>query len=575
MAKRLAISLGQYSDAGAKPENQDFHGAIIPDGNDLQTKGIAIAIADGISTSANGAAASSTAVKSFLTDYYCTPESWSVKTAGERVVSAANSWLFAQNGRVLSDSERERGHVTTFSALIVKSRTAHLFHVGDTRISRISGQSVEPLTTDHRLTLSSHESYLSRALGVEAAVEIDYARTSLQPHDIFLLTTDGIHDHLDNAVIIGTIAAHSSNLDESARILAQTALANGSTDNLTIQIVRIDALADGDVSDVSSRDNDLPPAPVLEPPAQFEGYDILRQLHASSRSHIYLARDSETETLVALKVPSIDMRGDARYLARFALEEWAARRVNNAHIIKAGTAIRPRQHIYSVAEYIEGTTLAQWMLDHPAASLTDMRAFVSQIATGLQALHRKEMCHQDLRPHNIMIDGNNVAKIIDLGSIWIAGVDEQANDLVTDEILGTHQYTAPERFLGAAPTSQADLYSLGVIAYQMLTGKLPYGTKVAAADSRAKQKKLKYRPAAASNEDIPAWVDAAIAKAVHPDPAQRYEYLSEFVFDLSNPNRQLQMPGKVPLLERNPVLKWQMLSAVLALLLAISLVWRN
>ena len=141
MRPHLAISLGQYSAAGAKDANQDFHGSLVPEGAELATKGIAVAIADGISTSALGATASETAVKSFLTDYFATSDAWSVRTSGERVIAATNSWMHAQNvrGGPVSDESRERGMITTFSAMVLKSRSAHIFHVGDARIARLGG----------------------------------------------------------------------------------------------------------------------------------------------------------------------------------------------------------------------------------------------------------------------------------------------------------------------------------------------------------------------------------------------------------------------------------------------------
>ena len=99
MASDLAITIGQYSDKGAKAENQDFYGAIIPDGPALALKGIAIAIADGISSSAFGRIAAESAVRSFLTDYYATSDAWTVKTAASRVIAATNSWLHGETRR--------------------------------------------------------------------------------------------------------------------------------------------------------------------------------------------------------------------------------------------------------------------------------------------------------------------------------------------------------------------------------------------------------------------------------------------------------------------------------------------
>ena len=106
-----------------------------------------------------------------------------------------------------------------------------------------------------------------------------------------------------------------------------------------------------------------------------------------------------------------------------------------------------------------------------------------------------------------------------------------------NDILGTAQYTAPEYFLGEGGTPRSDLFSLGVITYQMLTGRLPYGAEMAKARTRSAAAELPYNSVLDNDREIPAWIDGALRKAVHPDPRKRYEELSEFVFDLRHPNR--------------------------------------
>jgi len=175
------------------------------------------------------------------------------------------------------------------------------------------------------------------------------------------------------------------------------------------------------------------------------------------------------------------------------------------------------------------------------------------------------MLHQDLRPQNIMIDGTGTVKIIDFGSARVAGVSECAALLEPSSILGTLQYTAPEYFIGDPGTERSDLYSLGVIAYQMLSGRFPYGAEAARVRTRAAQRKLQYATLLDEQGDIPAWIDAAVRKAVHPDPLQRYESLSEFVYDLRHPNAGLLRP--TPLVERNPALFWKGVSVALGLAL--------
>lgn len=559
---QLAISLGQHSDKGRKEVNQDFHGALIPDEPLLSLKGIAVVLADGISSSDFGAVASESAVKSFLTDYYCTADSWSVKTSAQRVITAANSWLHAQTRQSQYLYDSDRGYVCTLSAMVIKSTTAHLFHIGDARIYRVAGQALEQLTEDHRIVLSSQQSYLGRALGVNPQIEIDYRTVNLAAGDVFLLTTDGVHEHVANRFIVETIG-DANELDGAARAIIEEAMRQGSPDNLTVQIVRIDALPDGEGGEIARQASELPCPPLLEARTELDGYRIVREVHASHRSHIYLAADGADGTLVAIKTPSIDLRDDPAYLQRFMMEEWVARRINSAHVLKPRTQSRRRNYLYVVTEFVEGQTLSQWMTDNPRADLETVRGLVEQIASGVQAFHRQEMLHQDLRPDNIMIDKTGTAKIIDFASTRIAGVADDTPSTLYDGILGTTQYAAPEYFLGEPGSTRSDIFSLGVIAYQMLTGRLPYGAQIAKTTTKAQQRKLRYKSALDDNRAIPVWVDGALKKAVHPDPYQRYSELSEFLFDLRHPNKKFLDAAPPPFMERNPLRFWQWLSALL------------
>ncbi|MDR7039594.1 serine/threonine protein phosphatase PrpC/predicted Ser/Thr protein kinase [Methylobacterium sp. BE186] len=577
MPSDLTLSLGQHSERGRKATNQDFHGALIPERPTLALKGAAVAIADGIGSSAVSHVASETAVKSFLTDYYDTPDTWPVKLSARRVIAAANSWLHAETrrNRDLHDPEgsRDRGYVTTLSALVLKSRTAHVFHVGDARIARVIGRSLEILTEDHRVVLSPGESYLGRALGASSHVEIDHHTVGIERGDVFVLTTDGVHEHLRPEAVVAAIARHGDDLDRAARTIANLAYENGSGDNLTVQIVRVDSVPDGEPIELSGRGDELPPAPLLDPPTLFDGYRVLRTLHASHRSHVYLAADPETGATVALKVPSTELRSDPAGLRRLVMEEWIARRVDSPHVLSAPPQTRRRSHLYTVMEYVEGQTLAQWMRDHPEPDLEEVRRIVEQVARGLRALHRREMVHRDLRPQNILIDGAGTVRIIDFGSTRVAGLAEEG--AVDEPLLGTVQYTAPECLAGHPATQSADLFSVGVIAYQMLTGRLPYGAEASRAFSEARARRLHYVSVAAARPGLPPYVDAALRKAVHPNPSHRYEALSAFVYDLRHPNPSLPGVRRAPLLERHPVLFWKLLSVLLGLVVLYLLASRS
>ena len=563
----LKVSIGQHSDKGRKLENQDFHGIHIPEDSLRGIKGIAVAMADGISSSAVSHIASQTAIQSFLQDYYCTSEAWSVKGSAERVLSATNSWLYSQTMSSPHRYDKDKGYVCTFSALIIKGHSAHILHIGDTRIYRFNSNGLEQLTNDHRLWATQDKSYLSRALGIESKCNSDYQLLSINAGDIFIITTDGVYEFVSAQDIVSTLEQHHDNLNAAAQAITTLAYEQGSDDNLSIQIVRIDNLPEQAVNHVKQQIEQLPFPPELRGRMVFDGYTILREIHANSRSHVYLAQDNASKKQVVLKTPSVDLGGNEDYLEHFLMEEWVARRINNTHVMKAELPDRPRNYIYTVFEFIKGKTLAQWAIDNPKADIEAVRSIVEQITKGLYAFHRMEMLHQDLRPENIMIDTDGVIKIIDFGAVSIAGLQETTIEQPATYLQGTALYSAPEYFLGEYGTTRSELFSLGVITYYLLSGRYPYDTNVAKTKTLSAQKKLWYRSVLEEDREIPKWVDYAIQKAVHPLPSQRYEEIFEFTHDLRQPSKQFLNKIRPPLIERNPVAVWQAISSILLMII--------
>lgn len=565
--KQLAISSGQYSDKGRKPLNQDFHGLYCPAEPLLSAKGIAVALADGIGSSAVSQIASETAVAGFLADYYSTPESWSVKNSARRVLEAINSWLHAETRRGLHRYDKDKGYVCTFSGIVFKSATAHLFHAGDARIYRLRGDTLEALTQEHRLRISEEETCLSRALGLDNKISLDYMSLPLREDDTFLLVTDGVHEFVGEAELRATLDRRRGQLHMAARLIADQAIANHSPDNVTVQIVRLDKLPDQNADEARKALRDLPFPPDFRPRLGFDGYTLLRPLHQSDRSRLWLAVDDASGAKVVIKTPAGGMRADPAYLERFLFEEWIARRIDSAHVQKPCQRTRKRHYFYIASEYIAGQTLRQWMLDHPAPRLETVHDIIEQVARGLRAFHRLEMLHQDLRPENIMLDTNGTARIIDFGSARVAGIEELDSPLQNFHIPGTAQYAAPEYFLGEHGTEASDQFSLAVIAYEMLSGGLPYGAEVAKTKTRRAQRKLVYRSVLGADREIPAWVDAALCKAAQPDPLKRYAAISEFLRDLRHPNPAFINKTRPPLLEARPLLFWRGLALILGLII--------
>ncbi|WP_418138610.1 protein kinase [Marinomonas sp. RS-M-Aa-14] len=530
----------------------------------VNEQGVALAIADGISSSPVSQAASEFAITRFLEDFYHTPDAWSVKVSGEKVIKSINAALYSQTQNGPSRFDKDKGYVCTFAAIVVCANAAHIFHLGDSRVYRLLDGKLEQLTQDHCRTVSVNESYLTRALGIEPILVLDYQILPVNKGDKFVMATDGVYEFIDAEQIITCIVATES-LDQAAEQIISQALENGSDDNLSIQIVRVDDVPSYQQEDMQQRVSQLPVPPPLRERMLFDGYEIVRSIYVSSRSHVFLARDIESSEFVVIKTPSVELSDDTAYLENFMLEDWIAKRVQNPHVVKAIESSRQRKFLYLLMEYIDGQSLAQWMRDHPKPSLEQTRDIISQIANGLQAFHRKSMIHQDIRPANIMIDKHGTVKIIDFGSTHIAGVSNTKDE---DALRGTMRYSAPEYFLGYGGTERSDIYALGVIAYQMLSGnQFPYHPKIAQAKSIAAQQRLRYRSVMTEDSELPVWIDDALHKALHINPLKRYEEVAEFVYDLHHPNQTFLDRTRPPLIQRNPVMFWQGVSFFLFLVI--------
>lgn len=561
------ISIGQYSDKGIKDENQDSFGVLLPEAAALSHKGIVAVIADGVSGCAEGKLASETGVKSLLMDYYCTPDSWTVKTSVQKVLLATNRWMYGQG---VANQDEHKGLATTLSALVVKSSTVHLFHIGDTRVYRLRKGELIQCTKDHRFWASEEKNYLTRAMGIDLHLDIDYRNFLVEKDDIFLMTTDGVHEFISDEKMVQFIGNSTDNLDRAAREIAVLALESGSLDNVSCQIVKFNDLPQVEEEEVYRKLSELPFPPDLTAGMILDGYRIERELHASNRTQVYLATDEDTGDKVVIKTPSTNYADDANYLDMFVHEEWVGKLIDNNHVLKPVEQTRPRRFLYYVTEYIEGQTLRHWMNDNPSPSAHDVRAIVRQLARGLRAFHRKEMIHQDLKPENIIIDAHNTVKIIDFGSTKVAGVEEITTPLERLSLLGTQHYTAPEYFLGTSSSYRSDAFSLGILCYEMFTGHFPYGDKY----GEKGVSKLSYISARQHNEDIPVWVDGALKKMVSPKASDRYEETSEFIHDLAYPNKDFTEMKDTPLIERNPLIFWKGL-ALLSVLANIYLLFKG
>lgn len=551
----LSIRFAQHSDQGRKPENQDTVGAMIPEGSQLSLKGIAIAIADGVSSSDSAKQASQSAICGFLTDYYATPDTWRTQQSAIRVIQSLNRYLWGQS----QNSVMGEGYLTTFTSLIFKGDKYFIFHVGDTRVYRMRDNVLELLTRDHTQKIDSKTTYLSRALGADSALEIDMHSEELRVDDVFILTTDGIHDSLNAHDFECTVRKHLNDPEALIKALEAEALDAGSKDNISVQVAVIDSLGTPSQADAITVLSQLPFPPILSVGNKLDGLQVEKILHESERSQVYLVKD-ESGTPYVMKTPSINYDDDPAYIERFVMESWIGTRIQNQHVVRIATPPESRSTLYYLTEHIAGPTLGQLIRERAPMDITDAVELVEQLAKGVRAFHRRDTLHQDIKPDNVIV-GRNGAVIIDFGSCYVAGVHEVASSFERDKILGTLTYSAPEYRCGGNVGMHSDQYSIAVILYEMLTGKLPFGEAYSEASSLKDFQKLKYHPARIHNPLVPVWLDKALEKALSLQTSARYPALSEWLKDIKRPNPLWRTQQEIPLAERNPLLLWKSIAA--------------
>ena len=571
MKKTLKVSIGQYSTAGIKQQNQDFHGVYLPEGHVLKQKGIACVIADGIGSSNVSHLAAETAVGSFLSDYYSTSDAWSTQTSAERVIRATNSWLYAQTQQSQGRFDKDRGYVCTLSALILKQQQAHVFHVGDSRIYRIRDHEIELLTHDHRVWLSSKEHYLSRALGADYRIEIDYRNIELKEKDIFLLMTDGVYEFVTDQQLLD-LTLVDADLNQLAKAFVEKALEQGSDDNLSLQVIHVEQLPELNQFHIQ-QDYVFPQQ--LSKGEVFEGYVIDKILHQNHRSCLYLAHDTQQQPLV-IKTLGVDLQQDKNAVEQFQLEDWVSKRLKHDNLMQCYPHNTEKKYLFQCYEYLQGETLAQWLhRQEKPLNLDEILPILQQTALALNAMHRLEMLHQDIRPKNIMvINAENAMKIklIDYGSTAVRGLVE-INPKNANRALGTLAFMAPEYFIDHSPSVHSDQFSLAVMAYYLFTKQLPYGTDLARCNSLKQMKKVQYHSIRKYRPDLPIWLDKILGQALSIEPIHRFEALSELIHNLMHPSKELLNSKPPAIIERDPLRFWQMSCAVLGLLFLLSIAW--
>lgn len=582
MTDQLQTRIGFVSETGKRAGNEDFVAARDGNGQARAVTDALAAIADGMGGGPGGRLAAETTVRGFVDAYYSLPVTLGVDRAAARALTSMNRWVHSQ-GR---QDERLRDMATTFSALILRGRQAHVVHVGDTRIYRLREHSLQRLTTDHTHRHPDMQHVLLRAVGLEEMVRADYATHDVRLHDRFLLCSDGVHAALADKQMREILDKRASP-QESAGQLVEAALAAGSQDNATALVLDVVGLPGADRSDLETAAAALPIQELPRTGDSVDGFTLTEAISDGRYSRLFRAQDTLDDSMdgggratsgtvaeareVILKFPHPRVAADAEYRRAFVREAWIAAQIRSPYVGEVIELAPGRQtRLYTVMPYYPGETLEKRLLRTPAVTLEAGVDIGLKLAKAVYALNRLRIIHRDIKPENVILvsDGQGArgVKLLDLGVARLPGVPETASE----EIPGTPSYMAPELFSGQSGDERSEVYALGVTLYRMFSGgEYPYGEIEAFSHPRfnKRQPLNRYRP------DLPAWLDEVLARATAVEPERRFGDAMELAFELENglARGARRLPAPRPLYERNPVRFWQIIALLLALALILSL----
>ncbi len=567
MTERIATvkaSIGFYSAIGSRRDNEDFASALLTADLPESRPEVIAAIADGIGSAKGGRAAAEIAVRGFLDGMSDLPETAEVRRSAARVVSALNAWMHAQGQR----DPRLVGMGCTFTGLVLRNRTAHVFHVGDTRAYRWSGNRLTRLTTDHvRTTGPGRTGTLYRALGVEAEVRLDYVAQPVARHDRFLLCSDGLYRFLTDDMIADVLGDRSAPAG-TVRTLVDSALRSGGSDNCTALVLDVLELPTVQSAYFATM-MQLPVIPVPKGGETIDGF-VLKALISEGRySRLFAALDEIEGGEVALKFPKSRVRDVEAYHAAFVREAWVGARVSNLGLGRIIELPQGRQScLYNVMPLYQGELLETRLARRPSIGLEEGRNIAIRLARAVSALHREGIIHRDIKPDNVILETEGSLKLIDLGVARVPGME----DFTREEIPGTLAYVAPEMLAGEAGNEATDMYALGVTMFRALTGEFPYGN----ADATSPPSRERPLELTSLRPDLPAWLQALLGRTIVTDPAGRLRDMGEFAAEMeAGPVRAPTVSRRTPTLyERAPLRFWQALAALLGLVILLLLLRR-
>ena len=526
-----------------------------PDPLTREKQGSVALLADGVGGYDNGEVASRLAVESALAEFQATPGDVKPYALLRRMFTKACADV---HDKALSEF-KGRKMATTLVASMFRDGSVCVANVGDTRAYFIRQKTIKRLTTDHSATsvpvklgmmlerqamASPKRSELTRSVGSEPFCQPDFATQLLSHGDFVLQCTDGLHAFvLDEEMREIICRSHPYDACKELVALAQK---RGSDDNVSLQIIEVRNWEQVEKSARVALSADIKPSKAVvaaaavatgasEPaPGKLldKRFEITDLVARSNMASIFKANDRKTGQCVAIKIPLMALESDVAGFERFKREEEIGSTLNHPTILKVIKVEEPKSRPYLVMEFLEGKTLAEVLAKRTKLSEGEAIAYASLICDALEYLHKNGIVHRDLKPQNIMVCTDGSLRLFDFG---IARV-ETARRLTfvgLTPALGTPDYISPEQVKGKRGDHRSDIYSLGAILYELVTGATPFQGESPYIVMNARVTGDPEAPRKINLELNPA-LEEVILHALERDPKKRFQSAEEMKKDLNN-----------------------------------------
>ncbi|HLH57121.1 MAG TPA: protein kinase [Verrucomicrobiae bacterium] len=536
----MKVKCHQISSAGmVRDHNEDFLLFWEPDDFELRQRIGSLAIlADGVGGESNGDLASRLAAETVLEVFK--------ESKPETSPSNLIREMFDTTAAKVFQEAREKGRMaTTLLVSLFRHDEVTIAHVGDSRAYLVRGGKIKRLTTDHSYTAlqvklglllernamtSPHRSTLTRSIGYEPICHYDITTQALQYGDMILQCSDGLYGFLlDEEILDAVVKYHPG---EACKRLIALAEKRQVSDNVSVQLIQIWDVDHPHASNPAAAKGRSNPGHELAVGALLDDrFEITDVIAKSGMASLFKAIDRKTGAAVAVKVPYLQIESDPAGFDRFRREEEIGLQLDHPYLLKF-IPVENKSRPYLVMEYLEGQTLSELLKNVRPLPEPDAVKIASRICEALEYMHGHGVVHRDLKPQNIMLCNDGTIRIMDFG-IAKAQSARRLTFVGFTPTMGTPDYMAPEQVRGSRGDARTDIYSLGAILYEMVTGEPPFGGDSAYVIMNARVTGDPVAPRKLNNKLTPV-LEEIILHAMERDPKRRYQSAGEMKRELDD-----------------------------------------